>query len=128
MTLRTSCRVRASLILTSTRPSCFCFHDPSTTEIYTLSLHDALPISGTGGTARLPTSRRHPAKKENRTSQGVSEKSDRKSTRLNSSHVRISYAVFCLTKKNVRQRDAPAPVAQPDPRMRAPPGRRSARL
>src|SRR5712664_2404855 len=67
----------------------FFFNDPATTEIYTLSLHDALPISaGTaapgGGRARLP--RPPPGR-------------DRKSTRLNSSHDQISYAVFCLKKK-----------------------------
>src|SRR5437868_12727058 len=70
----------------------FFFNDTATTEIYTLSLHDALPIS-----ARCP--RRHqrtppPATPDNRW-----RGSDRKSTRLNSSHVSISYAVFCLKKK-----------------------------
>src|SRR5258708_18590584 len=79
----------------------FFFNDTATTEIYTLSLHDALPISqflrgrgerpvggrrapradGRGGALRPPTGR------------------DRKSTRLNSSHQIISYAVFCLKKK-----------------------------
>src|SRR2546430_16303570 len=72
----------------------FFFNDTATTEIYTLSLHDALPIYDVGGghgrwdlggdrpRARRRTSRR-----------------DRKSTRLNSSHSQISYAVFCLKKK-----------------------------
>src|SRR5579872_7545915 len=68
----------------------FFFNDTATTEIYTLSLHDALPIYhfeqlGRGG--------RCCAQLAHRTS------GDRKSTRLNSSHVRISYAVFCLKKK-----------------------------
>src|SRR3712207_7874622 len=85
---------------------CFFFNDTATTEIYTLSLHDALPISGARAragphrpalrrpdepgvlrTARPPRRRRAP------------EHRDRKSTRLNSSHANISYAVFCLKKK-----------------------------
>src|SRR5688572_33130399 len=90
----------------------FSFTDPATTDIYTLSLHDALPIysfakgvaadgaGGTGGaslrsTALLggvaksrPHARSRPASPR-----------DRKSTRLNSSHSQISYAVFCLKKK-----------------------------
>src|SRR6266581_6267138 len=73
---------------------CFCFNDTATTEIYTLSLRDALPISqaderglalggdAPGGQHRLG-------------------RGDRKSTRLNSSHPSISYAVFCLNKNNV---------------------------
>src|SRR5690242_21057684 len=84
------------------RPSFFFFNDTATTEIYTLSLHDALPISlahraqedvltlagvvaGDGGEVELA----HPP--------------DRKSTRLNSSHMSISYAVFCLKKKKKKQ-------------------------
>src|SRR3712207_8005984 len=87
----------------------FFFNDTATTEIYTLSLHDALPICpvaewltsralpqaaqcfvssnpGRGhGTAHQTTLRQRPT--------------DRKSTRLNSSHANISYAVFCLKKK-----------------------------
>src|SRR5215813_14585680 len=68
----------------------FFFNDTATTEIYTLSLHDALPIFlGLGFFPAMlqPQARKHPAQE------------DRKSTRLNSSHVRISYAVFCLKKK-----------------------------
>src|SRR2546430_10005169 len=100
----------------------FFFNDTATTEIYTLSLHDALPIwlrlagrtvfgtkpmvlngrrgpmgPGPGGALFIrcarcrctPCEPRYPS-------------SDRKSTRLNSSHSQISYAVFCLTKKNIR--------------------------
>src|SRR6476659_10908041 len=68
----------------------FFFNDTATTEIYTLSLHDALPIS------RLQRgcsacSRRDPSRSKSHR--------DRKSTRLNSSHLGISYAVFCLKKK-----------------------------
>src|SRR5256885_6966637 len=69
----------------------FFFNDTATTEIYTLSLHDALPIclrdlgfevhDPAGGALRVGIAR------------------DRKSTRLNSSHLVISYAVFCLKKK-----------------------------
>src|SRR5918996_3700947 len=68
----------------------FFFNDTATTEIYTLSLHDALPISPapprrfSGGDPGACAAR-----------SGI----DRKSTRLNSSHLVISYAVFCLKKK-----------------------------
>src|SRR2546427_2868909 len=83
----------------------FFFNDTATTEIYTLSLHDALPISSEESAHRLrptarparafgspqpdgpPLRRRSPVQR------------DRKSTRLNSSHSQISYAVFCLKKK-----------------------------
>src|SRR5216684_8286391 len=66
----------------------FFFNDTATTEIYTLSLHDALPISVCH--RRCCTDR--PA------ATGAAN-GDRKSTRLNSSHGYISYAVFCLKKK-----------------------------
>src|SRR2546427_13246592 len=83
----------------------FFFNDTATTEIYPLSLHDALPIldlaacarpwrSGTAGSQRTPRlagTATHPPVHQ-----------DRKSTRLNSSHSQISYAVFCLKKKNTR--------------------------
>src|SRR5258705_2353245 len=70
----------------------FFFNDTATTEIYTLSLHDALPICHIPG----PTIVRCEwgAVSEMGGFQG-----DRKSTRLNSSHLGISYAVFCLKKK-----------------------------
>src|SRR5579872_4589511 len=70
----------------------FFFNDTATTEIYTLSLHDALPISCTSA-AMGP----EPGRSCFWTAMGKPR--DRKSTRLNSSHVRISYAVFCLKKK-----------------------------
>src|SRR4249920_3993178 len=78
------------------------FNDTATTEIYTLSLHDALPIFEfrkrglcCGPIAALCLD--------------LPEQSqDRKSTRLNSSHVRISYAVFCLKKQKTRR-----PAADP---------------
>src|SRR5574337_1842336 len=71
----------------------FFFNDTATTEIYTLSLHDALPIfrtpngadgGGWGWSHRVLVL-------------------DRKSTRLNSSHHSISYAVFCLKKKKIKK-------------------------
>src|SRR5690554_7783917 len=88
----------------------FFFTDTATTEIYTLSLHDALPICrdshrlccwplcigirpGLADSRRLSRHRFRKSRRE-------SARPDRKSTRLNSSHVRISYAVFCLKKKN----------------------------
>src|SRR5471030_3464389 len=67
----------------------FFFNDTATTEIYTLSLHDALPISLADGHAGGD----HFGGKQRR------RRRDRKSTRLNSSHLGISYAVFCLKKK-----------------------------
>src|SRR2546427_7955171 len=77
----------------------FFFNDTATTEIYTLSLHDALPIF-IELIERL-------VRLQNRGQRGVRiaeknlgrEQLDRKSTRLNSSHSQISYAVFCLKKK-----------------------------
>src|SRR5437588_2198616 len=80
----------------------FFFNDPATTEIYTLSLHDALPIFTPRKMKRRKAHRlldlRVPTKDvpyaEIQQAMG-----DRKSTRLNSSHTVISYAVFCLKKK-----------------------------
>src|SRR6267143_3703388 len=68
----------------------FFFNDTATTEIYTLSLHDALPIRGSAAWSLLGA--------PSGASKGGNP-SDRKSTRLNSSHSSISYAVFCLKKK-----------------------------
>src|SRR2546427_9327110 len=98
--------------------SYFFFNDTATTEIYTLSLHDALPISFSparldlkrielkDGTVLEPPAKDPGAKPsvfESAWSRIVrfesSPKEDRKSTRLNSSHSQISYAVFCLKKK-----------------------------
>src|SRR5436309_15314831 len=75
----------------------FFFNDTATTEIYTLSLHDALPICRRlygGPRPRLP---------DGRPAHGGGVPRDRKSTRLNSSHVKISYAVFCLKKKKANK-------------------------
>src|SRR5258708_23317477 len=88
----------------------FFFNDTATTEIYTLSLHDALPISSTRNELRpwpLDFSKSGPGRRDiNRflslpssTRVTFSPGTDRKSTRLNSSHQIISYAVFCLKKK-----------------------------
>src|SRR5215203_2570340 len=69
----------------------FFFNDTATTEIYTLSLHDALPISSSArGSRRSP---------QRQTGRSTCRAGARKSTRLNSSHANISYAVFCLKKK-----------------------------
>src|SRR5437762_8863095 len=85
----------------------FFFTPPSTTEIYTLSLHDALPISANCDDASasphvtsVPPKVSLGACSINAVSLPSPENSlDRKSTRLNSSHRCISYAVFCLKKK-----------------------------
>src|SRR3712207_7073066 len=90
----------------------FFFNDTATTEIYTLSLHDALPIyplgraqvSGSDGAARARkvgarACDRADARDPLRGRAPVLDREDRKSTRLNSSHANISYAVFCLKKK-----------------------------
>src|SRR5438067_10505101 len=84
----------------------FFFNDPATTEIYTLSLHDALPISLDGNGAELALRfQGHPEVREDlRHRVRVAE--DRKSTRLNSSHVSISYAVFCLKKKKKKNKNS----------------------
>src|SRR2546429_4652997 len=94
--------------------SFFFFNDTATTEIYTLSLHDALPISRHVGRERRDDGKaaRHPPRLGRavqvsarrlappaRDGDRRSHLLDRKSTRLNSSHGYISYAVFCLKKK-----------------------------
>src|SRR2546430_7283836 len=85
----------------------FFFNDTATTEIYTLSLHDALPISSesSGQTEPFhfaPTGPHHDeaqSPRQHLSAHGKPSYQDRKSTRLNSSHSQISYAVFCLKKK-----------------------------
>src|SRR5256885_8320553 len=91
----------------------FFFNDTATTEIYTLSLHDALPICARrlrghdrtdrhGDLAEPDPGRDRPAGGgRSRRSTRFSAPTDRKSTRLNSSHLVISYAVFCLKKKKL---------------------------
>src|SRR5436853_2338552 len=98
----------------------FCFNHSAPTEIYPLSLHDALPISS----ARRRSSRRRPPAAPAQRSQSprhvgsaspwlrrlaiswLPAGKDRKSTRLNSSHLGISYAVFCLKKKKYEEKDS----------------------
>src|SRR3712207_7184645 len=82
----------------------FFFNDTATTEIYTLSLHDALPISQHSipiarGTESKPLTQPQAHAAAGFCSPRRSCSLDRKSTRLNSSHANISYAVFCLKKK-----------------------------
>src|SRR5258705_13781284 len=74
----------------------FFFNDTATTEIYTLSLHDALPIYLRADELRLEAV----ASRFREQVAVFANQPDRKSTRLNSSHLGISYAVFCLKKKN----------------------------
>src|SRR3712207_8802527 len=91
--------------------TCFIFfNDTATTEIYTLSLHDALPIFAKGTRMKrlaasaislaliAPCLLSVRARRSHRTRRGPRPR-DRKSTRLNSSHANISYAVFCLKKQ-----------------------------
>src|SRR5438309_4977242 len=73
----------------------FFFNGTATTEIYTLSLHDALPICLRRQPAAAPA---RPGARDRARALRV-RRPDRKSTRLNSSHSSISYAVFCLKKK-----------------------------
>src|SRR3712207_6921514 len=87
----------------------FFFNDTATTEIYTLSLHDALPILAqpsrrrrAGGLLERAPVQGHPRERRHRglaALRPLARHRDRKSTRLNSSHANISYAVFCLKKK-----------------------------
>src|SRR3712207_8617271 len=91
----------------------FFFNDTATTEIYTLSLHDALPIyfershiavgsdRGAELACELRQGFRHRASATHGIPHAVGRLQDRKSTRLNSSHANISYAVFCLKKKQL---------------------------
>src|SRR5688572_31958008 len=89
-------------------PCCFFFffNDTATTEIYTLSLHDALPISPSQDGAAFSraglSSSVHIVRVGNARKCHWSK--DRKSTRLNSSHSQISYAVFCLKKKKILEK------------------------
>src|SRR5260221_1580641 len=91
----------------------FFFNDTATTEIYTLSLHDALPILCAACAAHAAV-----GKKKDRRARPCLTKAcrrprwrdfptDRKSTRLNSSHTVISYAVFCLKKKEEDEKVTP---------------------
>src|SRR5258708_30114304 len=83
------------MTISATCHNFFFFNDTATTEIYTLSLHDALPISSATAPPALAATQTGVATPAN---PGATH-ADRKSTRLNSSHQIISYAVFCLKKK-----------------------------
>src|SRR2546421_7478802 len=93
----------------------FFFNDTATTEIYTLSLHDALPIWVCGYSGRCSGMKaavagaRSSAPGPVSRSSSVRSRRDRKSTRLNSSHDQISYAVFCLKKKKKPARNTTRP-------------------
>src|SRR3712207_5063558 len=102
----------------------FFFNDPATTEIYTLALRDALPISAVVTSARtgVPNGTRSPQTRYTVAKPDIPETRhttafttaappvpDRKSTRLNSSHANISYAVFCLKKNDEQARDERGP-------------------
>src|SRR3712207_8099904 len=101
------------------KPDLFFFNDTATTEIYTLSLHDALPILRRVALPRPDVARRgqgadadpslhrglhRPQVRRHAVRAGGPGVADRKSTRLNSSHANISYAVFCLKKKRLKSR------------------------
>src|SRR2546429_5289542 len=94
--------------------SVFFFNDTATTEIYTLSLHDALPISRHIGAFDLDA-RDFIVMTHTQLMKSEIVQQDRKSTRLNSSHGYISYAVFCLKKKKPhsrpREQTGPTPSA-----------------
>src|SRR5258708_36057205 len=97
------------MVLTTLTLSFFFFNDTATTEIYSLSLHDALPILQdqllrlrlVQSVERLASLLEAAAKRE--LSYSDFQQRDRKSTRLNSSHQIISYAVFCLKKKKAKK-------------------------
>src|SRR2546426_5554744 len=103
----------------------FFFNDTATTEIYTLSLHDALPIFGRSdrrtdpgvgkGAQRVNIAAvaREGGAVGHRDERDRAGNEDRKSTRLNSSHLVISYAVFCLKKKTYNGQDT-IPLYQND--------------
>src|SRR3712207_8830633 len=105
----------------------FFFNDTATTEIYTLSLHDALPIYP-GTSLEMAEARRvrkttkfgstkhvYPAATMRELQAFMEE--DRKSTRLNSSHANISYAVFCLKKKNTKLLPSQPSIHHPVPHL-----------
>src|SRR3712207_8824865 len=96
--------------------SFFFFNDTATTEIYTLSLHDALPISPRrpstaaasrgGSCSPAPTPTTSTGRWPRRGAPACwAAGGDRESTRLNSSHANIPYAVFCFKKKNIPKLD-----------------------
>src|SRR2546430_1279121 len=110
------------------------FNDTATTEIYTLSLHDALPISHPAGRRRLQRrasrvpgggDRGRALGRQGTDPRGRPRQGDRKSTRLNSSHSQISYAAVCLKKQTRPRRSRAVTPLRPayTPRRAAPAGR-----
>src|SRR3989337_3223772 len=89
------------------------FNDTATTEIYTLSLHDALPIWQAGPRRRV--------RRGLRMGDGSGVSTDRKSTRLNSSHGSISYAVLCLQKNTHRALNSAGIILKSNPAAAAGP-------
>src|SRR5436305_7666041 len=102
-----------------TTVSLFSINDPAPAQIYTLSLHDALPISDElavhgAGDRLAERGLAHAGRTDEAQDRRLAVRRelahrDRKSTRLNSSHVRISYAVFCLKKKKHKPKTPPQP-------------------
>src|SRR4051812_49768317 len=114
LTRRSAGAASSSSVLSVPRTySLFFFNDAATTEIYTLSLHDALPISPRPRRACLKNT---PPRDSTMMATAIAANTgrDRKSTRLNSSHMSISYAVFCLKKKKLRALDVEHHVGMPD--------------
>src|SRR2546428_12136822 len=89
-----------ALVLIMVASNFFFFNDTATPEIYALSLHDALPIYHKAGDRGIPADLQAVCGLLGGEA-GSPPARDRKSTRLNSSHDQISYAVFCLKKKNI---------------------------
>src|SRR3712207_7533299 len=109
------CMLRSRSFVCRHASHVFFFNDTATTEIYTLSLHDALPICGD---AHVDADARRDQGERARDVVAVADvgqtaagEGDRKSTRLNSSHANISYAVFCLKKKTQHHDPQVAPQA-----------------
>src|SRR5690349_24079837 len=95
----------------------FCFSDPRKPCHYALSLHDALPIFArcSNKNDRIAIVRERGTRVQVRSGRNSHDGcGDRKSTRLNSSHVEISYAAFCLKKKNESPTRASTPSTAPD--------------
>src|SRR3712207_7024957 len=101
----------------------FVFNDAASTEIYALSLHDALPIcvvafadgraESPGETRSRVAIRRAGLPAPVLQHRVIGTRTDRKSTRLNSSHANISYAVFCLKKKTINTRPEMTHLTKP---------------
>src|SRR2546429_6276133 len=104
-----------SFCLPSTQFFFFFFNDTATTEIYTLSLHDALPICAIADKYAKFYGMDVDPERNVTVCCGSTETIDRKSTRLNSSHGYISYAVFCLKKKKQHRQPYSLPLIASHP-------------